>query len=422
MDPRCGILGEPEPLPFPAGYEGQMYGFSATVGRPSALHPGQMNTASDLTGYGTAGDETLARVRACCEALERYCATMYPVSDVLVATADELGADALDPRRLPQCSTRERLSADPAHRLRQPDSTAKERWIKGYSLTRGKEAWIPLSAAYLGLPDPLTHLTVFPESTGFAAGPSYDFAILSALCEAIERDSLAIWWLHQLPMPRLELGDAMEPALAEMIGRAQAVGLATHLFDLTTDLGVPVVGLIQTSTRDRPHAVVMGACKTTGTAAALRVVEEAASLRFALRGSTRGVGEDVIRRDGPCSPMDFGELYADDGAQERFAFATRDAPTQSHFPDTIEGADPLGALVQRLAAKDVEVFVVDVTMPEVRRAGIVVVRVIVPELMRISFSHGIRYLAHPRLYAAPERLAYGRRTEDMVTDDPIPFA
>ena len=78
--------------------------------------------------------------------------------------------------------------------------------------------------------------------------------------------------------------------------------------------------------------------------------------------------------------------------------------------------------MKRLADKDIEVFVVDVTQPEVRDVGLVVVRVIVPELMRISFAHSIRYLAHPRLYAAPEKMGYGARTEDMITDDPIPFA
>jgi ribosomal protein S12 methylthiotransferase accessory factor len=399
-----------------------MSGFSATISRPSALHPGRVTAASDLAGYGTARDEDTARIRACCEALERYCSIMYPVSDVLVATADELGGDALDPRRLPQCSPRERSRAHPDHRLRLPDPGTTEHWVKGYSLTSGKEIWLPLSVAYLGLPDPLTHLAVFPESTGFAAGSSYEDAILSALCEVIERDSLAIWWLHQLPMPRIELGDAIGPALDEMIGRARRVGLETHLFDLTSDLGVPVVGLVQTSSRDRPRVVVMGACRTNGSDAALRVVEEAGSLRLALRWPGPGVGEHTVRQGAPCAPIDFGLLYAGDGAQERFKFATRDAPIQSRFPDPIDSADPLGAIVKMLAAKDFEVFVVDVTMPEVRSAGIVVVRVIVPEAMRVSFAHDIRYLAHPRLYAAPEQMGYGARTEAMVTNDPIPYA
>ena len=31
---------------------------------------------------------------------------MYPVAEILVATAAELGEDALEPRRLPQCSAR----------------------------------------------------------------------------------------------------------------------------------------------------------------------------------------------------------------------------------------------------------------------------------------------------------------------------
>jgi ribosomal protein S12 methylthiotransferase accessory factor len=422
IDIHCGVLNQPERLVFPPGYEGQMHGFSVTVGRASALHPGHMNAAADLAGYGTSWDETTARIRACCEGLERYCSAMYPVSGVLMATADELGDDALDPRRLPQCSTRERCQADPDHRLRLPDVATEERWIKGYSLTRGKELWIPLTAAYLGLPEPLTAHLVFPESTGFAAGSNYDDAILSALCEAIERDSLALWWLHQLPMPRIELGSSPDPVLTELLGRAQRVGIHTHLFDLTSDLGVPVVGLVQSSERGLPRVIAMGACRPTGVSAAVRVVEEAASLRVALGWSKRSVDRDALRTGTPGSPMQFGLFYADDDGPERFTFATKGAPTQRCLPAPVDGANPLDAIVKTLADQNIEVLVVDVTLPEVRDVGLVVVRVIVPELMRISFSHSIRYLAHPRLYAAPEKMGYGARTEDMVTDDPIPFA
>jgi ribosomal protein S12 methylthiotransferase accessory factor len=306
--------------------------------------------------------------------------------------------------------------------LRVPDPAAKERWVEGYSLTRGRRTWLPLTAAYLGLPEPLSSHVVFPESTGFATGSDYESAILSGLCEVIERDSLALWWLHQLPMPRIDRGAWQAPALRELLHRAERVGLDTQLFDLTSDLGVPVVGLVQTSKRGSPRVVAMGACRTTVAAAALRVVEEAGSLRIALGWSKPLVDRDTVRQGAPCPPMDFGLFYAGDDGPERFAFATQAAPIRSVLSDSDVGADPLETIVKRLADKDIEVFVVDVTQPEVRDVGLVVVRVIVPELMRISFAHSIRYLAHPRLYAAPEKMGYGARTEDMITDDPIPFA
>ena len=173
---------------------------------------------------------------------------------------------------------------------------------------------------------------MFPESTGFAAGSDYESAILSGLCEVIERDSLALWWLHQLPTPRIDLGAWHAGVMRELLDRAERVGLDTQLFDLTSDLGVPVVGLVQTCRRGWPRVVAMGVCRTSSAAAALRVVEEAGSLRIALGWSKPLVDRDIVRQGAPCPPMDFGLYYAGDDGPERFAFATQAAPIRSALP------------------------------------------------------------------------------------------
>lgn len=423
LDARSGVLSGMTKLVFPSGYMDQMHGFAATVGRASALHPRAVSVVpGELAGYGTALDETTARVRAVCEGLERYCSMLYPTSGVVVATARELGEYALDPRRLPQCSAQERGRAAPHLRLRLPDPDASERWVQGHSLTRARPVWVPMTGVCLGLPEPLTAHLAFPMSTGFAAGTDYESAILSALCEVIERDSLALWWLHHLPMPRIDIDRQADGNLLELLRRARHVGIRTHLFNLTTDVGVPVIGLLQTTERGRPHAVAIGACRPDGVAAAIRVVEEAGSLRIALSWGRTAAGRDAIFAGEAVSPKEFGLLYAEADGPSQFAFATRDAPTHTALPDPLRGSHPLTTIVERLATLGMEAIVVDFTLPEIRDFGLVVVRVIVPELMPISFSHSIRYLAHPRLYTAPRRLGYGERTEAMVTDDPIPFA
>ena len=76
----------------------------------------------------------------------------------------------------------------------------------------------------------------------------------------------------------------------------------------------------------------------------------------------------------------------------------------------------ISSLVSHLNSLGHEVFVVDVTAPEVRDLGIVVVRVLVPTLMPLTFSHAIRYLAHPRLSAWTAH--YGT----SVSHEPIPYA
>ncbi len=427
IDDRCGLIRRLHRFRFPSGFDGQMHGFMAVLGRPGALHPGPCRvgqTLGALYGSGTAVDEATAQIRAVCEALERYCSVMYPMDGVLRATPRSLGDRALDPRRLPRCSARERERAARAFRLREPDPDRDEFWIRGYSLTHARPLWVPLTAAYLGLPLPIDEHTLFPLSTGFAAGVDFRQAILSALCEVIERDSLALFWLHQLPMPRLDLDRVpLSPALRDLLRAGERAGAETTLLDLTTDVGVPVIGAIQTCGRAAPHAIAMGACRIDAGAAALRVLEEVGSLRVALTSAAdRRVTKAAFFTDAEQTPETFGLLYAGPDGPARFRFATNDAPVARELPAPIVSDDPLAAIVNRLASLGMETIVVDVTTPDVRDFGITVVKVIVPELMPITFTHHARYLAHPRLYEAPRALGYGERTEETITDDPIPFA
>lgn len=422
QDSRCGVLRGLMPMSFALGDGPLMHAYAVPAGAVEALRPaplvGSRGDSAESWGYGTAVESVTAKVRAVCEAIERYCCLLHANVDVVEGTARSLGDRALDPRRLPQCSVRERAKAPAEHRLRQPDLDYVDQWVPGFSVTRDEEMLVPISATYLGIPLPLSAHLAFPESTGFATGVSWRAAVLSGLYEVIERDSIAVWWLHQLPMPRLRLADFSDPVIAELARGTARIGLQSRLIDVSTDVGVPVAALVQTSARSHPHALVAAACRSDMSAAVRRTFEEAGSLRLALGGST-DVGVDP-RSGGPVSPRAFGGLYARAEGRCRFDFV--DASATAEPPASSQERDPLAMVVRRLADLGAEVIAVDVTRPEIREFGIVVVRVIVPELMRISFAHHIRYLAHPRLYALPARLGYGLRTEDDVTDDPQPLA
>jgi ribosomal protein S12 methylthiotransferase accessory factor len=79
-------------------------------------------------------------------------------------------------------------------------------------------------------------------------------------------------------------------------------------------------------------------------------------------------------------------------------------------------------LLERLTAHNYEVIVVDLTTDEAAQAGSTVVRVLVPQLMPLSFDPRARYLAHPRLYTAPARMGFPVCSEEQVNRDPQPFA
>jgi ribosomal protein S12 methylthiotransferase accessory factor len=424
VDERAGVIGELRRLPVPEAFAGVVSGYSASVGRPNDLHPdGVRMIDSSVAGYGTAVVPAMAEIRALAEALERYCSLMPPPSaDVLQATADQLGADALDLTTLPRCSDDERSRSAPHTRLREAGVHAVMPWVRGYSLTRGRHVWVPLTAVYLGLPTPLDEHIAFPISTGFAAGIDYEQAILAAALEVVERDSLALWWLQQLPFPRLHPDAWQEPGTQTITSKLEAFGLRTTMFDLTTDVGVPVIGLVLEADRSFPRLVAMAACRPSPQAASLRVLEEAASLSTALSSARAAPRFDALLAGDPQPPEVFGLYYADTAGRKRFPSRLLTSPISHVGPAPLPTGGALQHVVTRIAALGMEVVVVDVTLEEVRDVGLVVVKVLVPQLMPLTFCHAIRYLGHPRLYSAPLRLGFGARCEGDVTRDPIPYA
>ena len=82
----------------------------------------------------------------------------------------------------------------------------------------------------------------------------------------------------------------------------------------------------------------------------------------------------------------------------------------------------LAALVERLAGRGLEVVVVDLTSDEAARAGLWVVRAVIPGLQPLSFNYRARFLGHGRLYDAPLRMGHRSWSEPDLNLWPQPFA
>jgi ribosomal protein S12 methylthiotransferase accessory factor len=83
-------------------------------------------------------------------------------------------------------------------------------------------------------------------------------------------------------------------------------------------------------------------------------------------------------------------------------------------------ADQIQALVERVEAQGAHAYVVDVTAPDVREAGLAVAKVVVPELCSLDVSYATRFLGGRRLYEAPWRLGLAPRAESPADLNPYP--
>ena len=202
------------PAPCPCGDEPSIVVRLTRAGDISVLSTaGEKRGCSfAVKGMGAGLEEKEAIVPALAEGLERYCASTFRSDQFILATANELGKEAMDLDSVPRCSAWE--LSHPKCPLLPTDKTKPIRWVRGLSLLDGAMMYVPAvmvyaNAGYAGRAERFW-LSI---STGCAAHMSYERALLRGVYEVMERDAIAITWLQKLSLPRIEV-DYLPPALA----------------------------------------------------------------------------------------------------------------------------------------------------------------------------------------------------------------
>lgn len=374
-----------------------------------------------MGGAGGDPDPELAWIRAAMEGAERYANMAHAPHDFVVETANGLGEAALDLDTVPRCSERE--YADPLCPFVPPDKSVPMRWTRGYSLTRRRECFVPAVMAHLYFQPSKQERFWQQISTGCAAHVRLAPALISAICEVIERDAIATTWLAKLPLPRIGFPRPLPASLGANHRLLEESLVEQRFFDATTDVGIPTVYAVQLLP-DHPSVAQYVSCATGFSAAeaCAKTIREAAPARAVL----------VHVKDVPQDVGEFRTLY--DGAhllgkpQFRDAFGfLLDTPNarpldEMEIDAPADEAGRLRYLLDRLHAMGMDVVAVDLTTDELRELGIWVVRVVIPGLMPMSSVQRGRFLGHPRLYQYARHAGLAGFSEADVNPVPQPFA
>lgn len=169
------------------------------------------------------------------------------------------------------------------HRLKIP-------WIAGRCLLGDPaqdSVWLPYEMVHTDWTVPLPQGSgCFPAtSNGLASGNNRDEALVHAICELIERDGIALW--HALTPAdqatrRLVPGTIDDPDCQLLLERFQSAGIDAAIWDLTTDLSVPIfrVHTLDRSDRGRSALPAGGTgCHPDPSVALARALTEAAQSR-----------------------------------------------------------------------------------------------------------------------------------------------
>lgn len=360
----------------------------ASLGDVGAVLPDcapSLHGPGGLDGAGTGHELGRAADLAVVEAVERWSSTILTEDQVVVASVRELaqrGEAALDLDRVPRCSEEE--LAHPRVPLRRLDRDAPLRWVHGIDLLDGSRVLVPAVMTYLGLQQWPSETFWLPISTGCAAHTDLAAALLGGLLEVVERDALTLTWLHRLPLVELDVD-----------------GGSTRVYDATLEHGIPTVYAVDRS--DGPVATVVGAATApTAEAATHKVLREVQSCRIALEAIGPG-GDDV---DAFVSATDGAQYMGVSHRASAFEFLTqpprdrRSLRPLAHVASLPgeDAAEQLRAALAAMRSIGAHPVAVDLTTREARLAGLRVVRVVVPELVPLTFSPRARYLAHPRVH------------------------
>lgn len=353
-------------------------------------------------------DEALGKVVG--EFLERYPLTLYRDRELLVSSISDLrkkGVDLLDPRLADQFSDaqKERFPR------RKFDDQSMFRFVKGRSLTKNVEAYIPAQMIFINYKyaegEPILRQ---PISNGAAGMFTYDEAVVAGLYELIQRDAFLTHWLTNTAPPVIDPDSLTDVALLDCIADLEHNHLDFRILDTTSDIGVPafVAVLIDESGRG-PAITLGGGCGLDQEKAILRALTEAIGVRSALR-------EWQERREDKTLPeMADAEPFTKDwGARTRLllwydrktiplimpflsgAVVSLDPARDRHFADPkAELESILGECASRGEAY--EVFVYQAKRRILDKLGYVSVRVCIPALLPLYLRETYAPLAAVRI-------------------------
>lgn len=383
---------------------------------------------SIMTNSGAGYTPAAALAASIGESLERYAAAFYDRGELVLSTHRALDGAALHPETLSLFSDDQYTQPEFGYRRFTPETPV--RWVRATSWRQRTSCWVPAALVYLPYRTARGETRIVPSlSTGLAAGPTLEAAILSGVYEVLERDAVALSWLHRLPTravpPSLLTEDVLAPVIDPTRPRRYRV------YDVTLDLPFPVciAAIEHTDPSGRTLLMMGSACRADPRAAVRKALLEAAQSFSYMRGLLQlyrdwTPGEHFERVD---SFQKHAVLYSRFPELRTRAGYLVDFDTPHHLPERpaldhvpaagISPAQTLHEVVRVLHERGHQVLVVDLTTPDLHRVGVHVARVIVPGLVHLPGHHRYRFLGGTRGPDVVRRLGAGTPTNPF----PHPF-
>ena len=370
-------------------------------------------------------DNRQAFLRTLGETVERFCLDCYRDKSLVTAPYGKLKERAINPLLVASLSSKQRNQKKIVI-----DGKSLFRWTKGYSLETGEHYWIPAQLVYvsysLASNEPVIRI---PISTGAAAGFSLEKAICEGLCEVIERDAFMISYLNRISPPQLSFDKITNPKIKNILAILKRYCFEFYFLDITTDIPVPTILAVVIDRSSVGPPISVGACANLDIFKAIEgAIVEALKIRISIRQISEGVPSEMRIQPRDIINFDNRKLFwRDPNLLQQLDFLFRGRIKELRDDDTKKdgenNAHNLKKVLDFLNKAEVESFLVDITVPPVRKAGFFVVKTVAPKLQPLYLDENIRYLGGERLYNVPVKMGWRKRPlkEEELNSLPHPF-
>lgn len=327
----------------------------------------------EVYGKGFYPNDTIARIKAAGEFLERLC--LYDPEEKKFCVAKyEPAREFVDPACF-RCYSEEQLLEKGIINFIEKSREAKYRWWPTTNLASKKECFVPAQLIFLS--------SIFNDefpirdesiSTGAALGRTgTNQALTNGLMEVVERDACIFSYLTKRNLNKLS---HLPEELNNLVEYFERYRLEPYIFDATSDLEIPTILAIVLDHTGFGPAVNVGSRSALNFEEAIKcaLLESIQSRRLSRILKLKQFSGDKIT-----------------SIEDRFSYW---CPTERihdlnfwlensnvvHYDEIKNKNCTLDGALERLVSKNYCIFVTDITLPQIKEKGFEVLKVIVPEL------------------------------------------
>lgn len=365
---------------------------------------------------------------ALAETLERYSLCVFYENKIIIRGSYKQlkKRGAVDPSRFRYLSKNQLAkNKELAKQYVDFDENTQFSWLEARSLIDGKPALVPAQLACFGFKRPASEPYLRETNTnGAGAGDTWERAVYAGICEAVERDALLIHYLNRLSPPEIDKSTIPDNEIQTILDKCRRYGIEIHLFDVTTDIGVPTILCLVLDRSGKNIAVrVSGKADFDVTQAIYGALKEGL-----IRHSSSLPLEQALK---PVSPQDLDVIsrvyyWGDPNMLSEIDFWLKGKlkPMPENNFVNKDFRTKLEALKAVFEKHKLDSYVVDVTSPIARKVGLYVAMTLTPDLCPLYLYEKNKYLGARRLYEVPVRMGYfaePKKEEDLnQIPHPIP--